>query len=142
MKNMMKIAAFALLILSVACIDARKTDGLISARRIVQGANGINQYFPGTWPFNTVEHKHVYSVFQRFNLPGYDKVRVCIFNTNAGAFGNYPLADWVQLSGTVLCKWVPAALILRAIYRKMTKKKKHKKRSGRRDEFSKCVMHS
>lgn len=167
MKNMMKMVAFGLLVSSMAQVDARiipknkEELGRVLKRAevfvrdeigeiftkaqsfdAVRKLNSLHKcapYFPGTWPLNKVHREHVRQLFEGYNLPGYEKVPACIFNQNEGIFGSHPLADWLQLSGAVLCKWVPAFLIVRGVVRKMTKKKKHKKRSVQCDG---CASHS
>ena len=123
MNNKIKILTIAVLISSVAHVDA-KTDSILNAGSVVKTANKINEYFPGTWPLNKVEKRHLESLAAEWNVSEYERrLPSCLFNENTGICGSYSLADWVQLSGTALFKWLPAFLIARGIYRKLTKKK-------------------
>ena len=123
MKNMLKVVAFAALLSSVALVDA-KTTPVVSVKSVVKAANKINPYFPGTWPLNEIKRDHVASLAGELGIDNPErKLPTWIFNENSGVFGNHLLADWLQLSGTVLFKWIPAVLIVRAVFRKMRKKK-------------------
>ncbi len=155
MKNKMKMLAIAaVLVSSVAQVDAgtgsnvkkMKDAGNVMIRntwdwQLVDKFNGLFPYaegFPGTWPLNRVEvntdEDYLRPIvsprsFMNFTIPlgNFGKMLADggLPNTN----GNHPINPSIQLGFTVLCKWLPVALIVRGIYKVATKKKKkhHKK---------------
>jgi len=150
MKNKMKMLAIAaVLVSSVAQVDARIGDNIKDMGnkafrntrdwQLVDKCNGLfphAEYFPGTWPLNSVEVNTDEGYFR----PAVSRRSFMNFTIKSGRWGNWladgglpnttgnhPIKPSIQLGFTVLCKWLPAALIVRGIWKAVTKKKKHKK---------------
>ena len=152
MNNKMKMLAIvAVLVSSVAQVDAYTRSKLENAgNQIIRNTwdwqlankfNGLFPYaegFPGTWPLNRVE----VNTDEGYLRPTVSQRSFMNFTIRLGKFGNmladggipnmngnHPINPSIQLGFTVLCKWLPVALIVRGIYKVATKKKKkhHKK---------------
>ncbi len=151
MKNKMKMLAIAaVLVSSVAQLDAGIGSRLKHAGNQVlrntwdwQLADGFNglfphaEYFPGTWPSNRIEVNIDEGYlrptvsprsFMNFTIPLGNFGKILADGSISNTTGNQPINPSIQLGFTVLCKWVPVALIVRGIWKAATKKKKkHKK---------------
>ncbi len=160
MKNKMKMLALVFLVSSVAHVDAKTEGGLLGglgdwyrdavgfmrantptahAGKVVEKLNSLHQYssyFPGTYPLNdrACMNNVLWYGTEALKRVGCDLPAPIISKS---------ISPSIQLGFTVLCKWLPAALIVRAVWRKVTKKKKHKKRSVRcGQECQHCASHS
>lgn len=153
MKNKMKMLAIAaVLVSSVAQLDAKRGVGIALKNavnttvrntwdwQLVDKFNGLfpyAEYFPGTWPLNKVEVNTEDGYlrptvsrrsFMNFTVPLGNFGNMLADGGLPNTTGNHPINPSIQLGFTVLCKWLPVALIVRGIYKVATKKKKrHKK---------------
>ena len=141
MKNLIKVLAVVALVASMNRADAwglpDKAQCSEWSNKIVGGVNSMHpyaHYFPGTWPFD--EQKTVKklgnSVFKigkklKFNLPGTFELPQSWLETNGGK----KIRSEVQLGFAVLCKWLPAVLIVRSLFKTATRRKKHHSREDR-----------
>ncbi len=85
--------------------------------KAVKKLNGMHPWFPGTYPLNEIKE-------------GRDTnwIHPSLWEQSVVREGDRSIHPSIQLGFTVLCKWVPVALIVRGIWKAATKKKKkHKK---------------